>query len=348
MKINFISIKNDIFNPRPPAWTACKSNSQPINTCSDEAELVKALRESKDIFEKQYGDISSFNFKRDVFYSGKWNDLSKFARGLFINTHTNKIVARGYEKFFNYNETPFNTPVWLKENIIFPVKVWNKYNGFLGLLGVDDTRAVGDKLVFCSKSAPDSEYANWFKEIFFRKFKHSIIEFEEYLNKETLCLIFEVIDPVNDPHIIEYDRVHIILLAAIKRTISFEELSYSNLVKFANNYNFNVKSLYSYIYSFTELEDFIDKISNNFVTPIEGFVLEDTNKYMFKLKGGYYKRWKHLRQVKDTLSKGRSLKMGWAQSPEENYFVDWCKKQDKLFLETSSIIQLRNIFLSQK
>jgi hypothetical protein len=69
---------------------------------------------------------------------------------------------------------------------------------------------------------------------------------------------------------------------------------------------------------------------------------------MFKVKGGFYNRWKHLRQVKDTLSKGRPLKMGWAQSPEENYFVDWCKKQDKLFLETSSIIQLRNMFLSQK
>jgi hypothetical protein len=101
-------------------------------------------------------------------------------------------------------------------------------------------------------------------------------------------------------------------------------------------------------YSIELTPEFIDKISNNFVTPIEGFVLEDANKYMFKLKGGYYKRWKHLRQVKDTLSKGRPLKMGWAQSPEENYFVDWCKKQDRQFLETSSIIQLRNMFLSQK
>ena len=348
MKFNYLYIKNDVFNTQKSVWTSYKNNTEQLDINSDIAKMVLTLRESKDIFEKQYGDISAFNFKRDVFYSGKWNELSKFARGLFINTNTNKIVARGYEKFFNYNEAPFNTPAWLKQNIKFPVKVWKKYNGFLGLLGYDESRPEGDKLVFCSKSSPESSYANWFREIFFKKFKGSIQKFEQILKDENLCLIFEVIDPVNDPHIIEYDKENIVLLSAIKRTIKFEELSYNELVDYFVNFAFDIKIAGALtLTSFDELIQLIDETKNDFKTPIEGYVLEDANKYMFKVKGGYYNRWKHLRQVKETISRGRPLKMGWAQSPEENYFVDWCKQQDKLVLETKSIIELRKMFLNE-
>ena len=170
----------------------------------------------------------------------------------------------------------------------------------------------------------------------------------QILKDENLCLIFEVIDPVNDPHIIEYDEANIVLLAAIKRTIKFEELSYNELVDYFVNFAFDIKIAGAFtLDTFDAMIKLIDETKNDFKTPIEGYVLEDANKYMFKVKGGYYNRWKHLRQVKETLSRGRPLKMGWAQTPEENYFVDWCKRQDRITLETNSIIQLRKMFLNE-
>lgn len=83
--------------------------------------MLKRLRESKDIIEKPQGDgISSFSFSRNVFYSGNWSELSEFARGLFIDTDSNSIVARSYPKFFNFNEGGRNTLDWLKTSITYP------------------------------------------------------------------------------------------------------------------------------------------------------------------------------------------------------------------------------------
>ena len=68
-------------------------------------EVVDKLRQNKRyIFEKQFGNISSFNFTRDAFYDKKWDEQTTKARGLFINTANGTVVARSYPKFFNINE----------------------------------------------------------------------------------------------------------------------------------------------------------------------------------------------------------------------------------------------------
>ena len=87
MKFNEILIKNNVFRENIKAW-----NYKLIKNNSEVEGLLKKLRDNKyDIFEKQYGKISSFNFNRKVFHSKKWNDLSKLARGLFIDNQTGNI-----------------------------------------------------------------------------------------------------------------------------------------------------------------------------------------------------------------------------------------------------------------
>ena len=51
-------------------------------------------------------NISSFNFTKSAFYDKKWDDIVCKARGLFIDTKNWRIVARGFNKFFNINERP--------------------------------------------------------------------------------------------------------------------------------------------------------------------------------------------------------------------------------------------------
>src|SRR3546814_10286416 len=45
--------------------------------------------------------VSSIQFTKSAFYSATWASYTNMARGLFIDTIDNTIVARSYEKIFN-------------------------------------------------------------------------------------------------------------------------------------------------------------------------------------------------------------------------------------------------------
>ena len=70
-----------------------------INTKND---TLKQMNESKLIQKKVLDNgIVSYNFTRKCFYDKIWNDLTCKARGLFVDSETNKVIARGYDKFFS-------------------------------------------------------------------------------------------------------------------------------------------------------------------------------------------------------------------------------------------------------
>lgn len=65
----------------------------------DVGKFIKELRESEYIKEREYGDISSFNFTPGAFFGKVWDEQTTKARGLFIDTRRETIVARSYDKF---------------------------------------------------------------------------------------------------------------------------------------------------------------------------------------------------------------------------------------------------------
>lgn len=337
MKFNEILIKNNVFRKDIKPW-----HTPVIQTNNINEGLLKQLRDNKhDIIEKQYGTVSSFNFSRKIFNSGKWNELSKIARGLFIDNQTGDIVARGYEKFFNYNEGNFNTDMFLKNNIKFPVTVYRKYNGFLGVLSVYE-----DNFIFCSKSTVGGVYANYFRDIFESE-NHNVEYLKRFMQDNHICLIFEVIDPVNDPHIVKYDKKQLILLDAIFLQEKFDNMNYETLHRIGKECNFFVKEK---VYQIDNIESLIQFIHNEECdnTPQkEGWVLVDDNNYHFKLKCKWYKTWKYLRGLKDRISKGRYINPSSLTQAIENYFVNWCLKQDREYLEKMDIIKLREDYYAQ-
>ena len=69
--------------------------------------FVNELRNDNGIKERKLADgISSFNFTSKTFKKKNWNDRTVKARGLFINTNNDEIVARSYDKFFAIGERP--------------------------------------------------------------------------------------------------------------------------------------------------------------------------------------------------------------------------------------------------
>lgn len=326
--------------------TVFKQDEEPLITDNDRKaldieSLMQNMKQSKYIKQRQFGDISSFNFTRDAFYKGEWNEETLRARGLFINTNTKEIVARSYDKFFNVNEM-HNTKIdIIKRKFAYPIKVYKKENGFLGIIGYDSAT---DELVITTKSSLEGEYVEYFKEILAEK-KVDLKIVKEHCKTYGISLVFEVVHITKDPHIIEYYKNGLFLLEAVYNKIEFEHLSYDYLQNLAMAIGVSCK-----IHSFTfeNQREFIEWYNDvtdeeNLVDDVEGYVIEDSNGFMVKVKLPYYKKWKKLRGVLDSVKrKGYIDRTSMLVDALENDFYNWCRdNRDNL---PDNILTARTMF----
>lgn len=282
--------------------------------------LVRELRENRLISERTLPEnISSFHYRPEVMFKKKWSKQTMTTRGLFINTLTSEIVIRAYDKFFNIGETRQTDYENLAENLTFPVTAWVKENGYLGLVGYDD--ASGD-LVISSKSTTEGDFADWFRQLFEKRCGSHRDYLIEYLRNHNGTLLFEVILPGQDPHIINYPHDDLVLLEIVKRQRSYEALPESERHQVAKRIGVRSKKcagVFADWEAFTawyEATQGIDYLYEG--KPIEGFVLEDDAGWHVKMKLDYYTFWKQMRSSLDALKKGKTPKIpGHSNYPEE-------------------------------
>lgn len=347
-KVNFQTTEtpNDIFGINDALI-----NVEPTNI----KNVVKIMRAcEKHIKERKFGDISSFNFSRQAFNKAIWNNITVKARGLFINIKTNEIVLRSYDKFFKINETEETKIENLEKNLCFPITAYRKENGFLGLLGWDKEK---NDFLFATKGSLDGLYVDYFKNVFFKQFKNTptkLKEFKKYLRncdgKKTF--VFEVIDPENDPHIIHYNNPKIILLDVIFNDISFKNERYSCLKDYQDNFGFEIKEEAGTFNNWSEFSEWYLQKSKDYNNQIEGYVIQDSNGFHFKVKTEYYNFWKQCRNIVESVKKygsyNRISTMTWG-----NEFLDALVKEfydfimtknERQKLENTDIITLRYEF----
>ena len=309
--------------------------------------LIENLRRNKYIFEKELGDnISSFNFSKDAFYSKVWNNITTQARGLFIDTKNYSVVARSYNKFFNLDEreeTKYNN---LKDKLIFPAYFYLKYNGFLGILSL-----YNNEFIFATKSQLSGDYSDYFKNIFYKKFSKKQQEaIKKRLTKNESSMIFEVIDPINDKHIIKYKEDKLILLDEIYNFINYSKVKYDELKEFTIKNKIEIKELSYTVNNVDDFEEIINEIKqeeykykNHY---IEGFVIEDSSGFMFKYKTEYYKKWKILRSKMESSIKNNEYKTT-GKDELETKFIKYLENKYKgksININTINIIDERNEF----
>lgn len=325
-------------------------------------DVIEYMRASKYIGEKSFGNISSFNFTRGAFEDKVWDGMTTKARGLYIDTEHEQVVARGYEKFFNYGEMEFTKPEALARNLKFPVEAYVKENGFLGIVSTDND----GELIFTSKSTMGGDHAVMVKENLYKIYGEEAIEkMRKYANQYHVTFVFEIIDRERDPHIIQYNDNYAILLDIIYNDMKFNKLSYSELQKVTENIGLEYKQHYKTLNNVKELSAFIDKATDpkfRLKTDrinddcIEGFVFEDADGFMFKLKVAYYNEWKMLRSVANKIFRSGNINFtGALQSTESNYFYGWCRdkfnsldKQGRWAYSKRDIISLRDEFRLDK
>ena len=325
-------------------------------------DVIEYMRASKYIDEKSFGNISSFNFTRGAFQDKVWDGMTTKARGLYIDTEHEQVVARGYEKFFNYGEMESTKPEALARNLKFPVEAYVKENGFLGIVSTDND----GELIFTSKSTMGGDHAVMVKENLYKIYGEEAIEkMREYANQYRVTFVFEIIDRERDPHIIQYNDNYAILLDIINNDIKFNKLPYGSLKYVAKDIGLEYKQHHKTLNNVKELSDFIeqatdpkfrlktDRINDDCV---EGFVFEDADGFMFKLKLAYYNDWTMLRSVANKIFRSGNINFtGALQSIESNYFYGWCRdkfasldKQGRWAYSKRDIISLRNEFRLDK
>lgn len=290
--------------------------------------LVEEMRHSKNIYEKAFGRVSSFNFTKQAFEKSEWDSITNKARGLYIDTVDYKIVARSYDKFFNINERPETKFNNLRYKLQFPVTVYVKENGFLGIVGWNPET---EDLLITSKSSPTGEFSGYLAKALYSIYgEETMQKIKDYIKEHEVSFVFECCDMVNDPHIIEYPESKVVLLDVVKNQVEYEKLHYNDLVSLADDMGLIVKEK---AYEIASWEDFFvwynEVISEDYMyngENIEGFVIEDSVGYMTKLKLHYYKFWKRLRGVAQSVLKHGNYKYtGSLLTPIENEFFGWCK-----------------------
>lgn len=302
--LRFLKIKGDSFE--------MGSISSNYNMDLDVSRVVQAMRDNKHLISERptsFLDISSFNFNKEAFYSKQWKSVVCKARGLFINTVSNQVVGRGYEKFFNYGENEFTSKESLEDK--FPFTAYSKENGFLGLIYSHPSGS----LSFNTKSGDLTDYSKLFKNNFIKSVDQmGISKLSNLLSSRNLSLAVEVIDYSNDPHLTYYDDPYkICILDLIPNSISFGYLPYEelkDLTSFLLEYpNFSIKKVLGEIKTPEELVSYSKSLKKDLS---EGVVLRnESSRFMFKIKTKSYQIKKTLReyhQSKNRTSLFRTLK----------------------------------------
>jgi len=298
----------------------------------NEKNLLNIARKHKGLIVKNTNvdNIYAINFKNSVFKSGEFDTMSIHARGLFVRNlgeeknYESEIIARGYHKFFNINERENTKTKALKNNKEnYPLKVFEKANGYLGILSVyKDLDTNEYKYFISSKTSVNGEYSQRFNTMIKPTLNENIMNF---LIENKCSIVFEIIDPVFDPHIEEYQKEELIILDCIKNTIDLNilDIPLTYVCSLFKEELIRPKKEFKNINSGIEFEDFINemnKVSKLDSDYIEGFVFHNqkTN-FMFKLKTDWYKFWKYMRTLKDRLYKEyqKPYELSFYQETEE-------------------------------
>ena len=304
----------------------------------DKEDIFDKLSCNKYIHKKHlFGDVYSFNFTRDAFNKGMWNKYTTLARGLFVDMKERKVIARGYKKFFNYCENKYTTPEGITDNMKPPFRIYNKENGFLGLVSL-----YKNKFLVCSKSTNEGPFAQMLRDTLVEKLGLTGLRtLRQYLKRNDVTIVFECIHK-NDPHIIEYSDNYVVLLDIITNTIEKDEYKpYEEVENLAKELHITYKEHSNTIEDTKDLLQFVEDC-NTSTSDIEGYVIVDTNNNMFKVKLPYYKYWKDMRKVKEQIQKGKNV------PNKDNNVIEFMKELGANKLKDLSIIDVRNLYEKKK
>lgn len=242
-----------------------------INSVEDIAKLLVSgetdWRKYGFVNVKTKGDLTLFNYTPEATYEGSWNFFETVSRGLIIDNKFGEIVARPFDKFFNYGEHNKTSTAKIRE-------VKEKMDGSLGIL----YRVSNETPMYriATRGSFDGEQATWATK--YLNHRYNLRELSS-----DLTLLFEIIYPENRV-VIDYRFSDLMLLAARNR-FTGEYLSSEELGILADVFKFSMPMTYR----FNSVEEIINNTKDLYLNQ-EGYVVEFEDNQRFKFKGAEYLR----------------------------------------------------------
>ncbi len=217
-----------------------------------------------DVSVERDGDLLIFNYTARAQYEARWNFFERVSRGLIINAATGEIIARAFDKFFNWMQDRQKA----RGHII---SITEKMDGSLGILyRVEDGYRVSTRGDF------HSEQAEWAT-----RFLREHYSLDDLPNE--LTLLFEIIYPENRV-IIDYGgREDLVLLAARNRFTGEYLPFFPNVYQLGERYGFSLPK----VYNFNDVTQIIAQ-TGMLDADEEGYVVEFSDGQRFKFKGDKY------------------------------------------------------------
>jgi RNA ligase len=242
-----------------------------IQTIEDIQRLVVAgetdWRQYGEVYVKEFAHLILFNYLPTAQYQGAdWKPFELMSRGLIIDRHTGEIVARPFDKFFNYGEHGrFSTGAL--------VSAAEKMDGSLGIL-----YRFMNRPRIATRGSFTSEQATWATEWL----NHHYPDHFSHRIPNELTLLFEIIYPVNRVVVDYGSRAEMVLLAARNR-FNGEYLDDMDVDMLALDHRFNRPASFM----FQAAEEVIAKCAELDANH-EGFVVTFSDGQRFKMKGAKY------------------------------------------------------------
>ncbi len=216
-----------------------------------------------DVSIKERGNLRLFNYTSQAQYAGRWNFLERISRGLIFNVNTGEIVARPFDKFFNFGEGGrfTNAPI---------LNVSEKMDGSLGILYRENST-----YRIATRGRFDSEQALWATEFLNRKFDLRKLS-------DSLTLLFEIIYPGNRV-VVDYQGKEDLVLLSARNRMTGQYISFSQVQILSEIFGFSLPK----VYHFSEVED-IFRAKDSLDANAEGWVVEFSDGLRFKFKGIKY------------------------------------------------------------
>ena len=156
------------------------------------------------------GTLAILNYGPKAQYENRWNDITKACRGLIYDVDNWDIVARPFEKFFNWDQGAVKYPP------PGPVLRMPKMDGSLGILYAGD----GGAWRIATRGSMDSEQALWATRQFHIMTRSGMPPFFPAAGKTYL---FEIIYPENRIVVNYGDQERLTLLDVIDNETGFSD-----------------------------------------------------------------------------------------------------------------------------
>lgn len=217
------------------------------------------------VYVRENGDLRIFNYTQHAQREARWNYFERVSRGLIINAKTGEIVARPFDKFFNWGENNrfSDTPIKM---------VTEKMDGSLGILYRDN-----GCYRISTRGSFDSDQALWATEFLQRNYDLSGFWSD-------ITPLFEIIYPDNRI-VVDYNGREDLVLLAVRNRFTGQYYPWSTVENIAITFGFGLPNVYQF-----ETPHQLISASETLNANAEGWVVEFKDGQRFKFKGEEYRK----------------------------------------------------------